>query len=60
MNRETKEPTMANSTYIEGDRPSGIPSPGHLGSARNEMLALLVAAAVFAMIVIAFYFQARL
>jgi hypothetical protein len=50
---------MANSTYIDSDRPSGIPTPGRFGAARNEMFALLLAIAVFAMIVIAFYFEAR-
>jgi hypothetical protein len=53
---------MATDTMPDDDtkalaRASGIPPRGALGASRNEMLALVLAVTVFALIVLAFWYQ---
>ncbi len=43
----------------EDDRPSGIPLPGHLGVARNELLSAMIALFALVLLGCAFYFSAR-
>jgi hypothetical protein len=39
------------------ERPRGVPPPGKLGASRNEMFALLLALAVFMVMLIGFWLQ---
>jgi hypothetical protein len=45
---------------IGGDRPSGIPPKGKLGASRGELIALMIAVAIFALIVLAFVYESSL
>lgn len=45
-------------TWLDDDRPSGIPSPGRLGAARREMIYLALGLVVFALILIGFWYEA--
>jgi len=43
----------------DDDRPSGIPRPGHLGTATNEFLLVLFALLALVLIALAFYYGSR-
>jgi hypothetical protein len=44
---------------VELERKSGVPPRGRLGASRNEMLALIVAVVLVALIIAGFWFEAR-
>jgi hypothetical protein len=49
--------TMPNDENEVLERRSGIPPRGKLGASRNEMMALVAALVIFALIVAAFWYQ---
>jgi hypothetical protein len=52
--------TMRSNQYDDDlfdERTSGIPPPGRLGASRNEMLGLIVALVIFALIAIGFVYE---
>jgi hypothetical protein len=42
------------------NRPSGVPAPGRLGASRGELVALLIAVVLFALIVAGFVYESNL
>jgi hypothetical protein len=52
--------TMRTNDYDDDrflERSSGIPPPGRLGASRNEMIGLVIAMIVFALIAIGFVYE---
>jgi hypothetical protein len=41
------------------DRPSGVPSRGELGESKKMLWALILAGVLIAVIIVAFFFEAR-